>query len=93
MLIRVRPTAARAELSPEERSSLGEKLGKAFKEAGGKELASFDAWSSEWRTVGVNVFPDMEAYHKWWIATLTPRGLHSEKYWDIDVTLVYERPA
>ena len=59
VLVRIRAREARWLLSEEEANSLHEKSRKAFEDAGGKVLAAFSACSSEWKTIRVNVFPDM----------------------------------
>ncbi len=90
VLVRIKYKEARWELSEEEAKSLSEKREKAFEEAGGKMLTRFAACSSEWKTIRVNVFPDMEAWHKFWKAT---RELNGQRYLDTDITLGFEPPA
>ncbi len=92
VLVRIRAREARWLLSEEEAKSLNEKREKAFEEAGGKMLTYFEACSSEWRTIRVNVFPDMEAWHKFRMA-IGPQGLNMQRYLDADITMGFEPPV
>ena len=93
VLARFKPKEARFALSAEELKSRREKIEKIREEAGGKILARFNTWSSEWRAITVQVFPDMEAYHKYRTAVMSPQGMNSVKYNDVDITLGFEPPA
>ena len=61
-------------------------------EAGGKMLARFSTWSSEWRGIQLWVYPDMEAYHKVQIV-IGRQGMNTQRYWDTDVTLGFDWPT
>ena len=62
---RTRPTGFWYQLSKEHRDEHLAKMQHALEEVGGKSVLMCDAdWSSEeWRYVGVESFPDIEAVH------------------------------
>jgi hypothetical protein len=78
------------QLSEEERTSLTGEIQRARDEAGGKLVLPLRTYSSEWSAIRILVFPDMEAYHKFCLATL---ALNTEKYFGVDTTLGYESTA
>ncbi len=90
VLTRVRPRETWWQLSEKERKSLVGKAVKACEDAGAKSLAGFSACSSEWGDIYVDVYPDMEAYHKYRMAI---QELNVQRYWDYDITLGFEPPA
>jgi hypothetical protein len=61
---------------------------KAHDEAGGKRLVRFQTCASKFgRIVGVSVFPNMDAYQKWW---KTAQELNIQQYFDSGITLGFE---
>ena len=90
VLQRIRPREAWWQLSEDERKSYMDKVRKAREGIVLKRLALFSVGVSE--SIVVNVWPDMESYHKNRMA-MGPLGLNAGRYLDIEETLGCERAA